>query len=382
MRRWIRRLSILAALALVIVALRLTVLRPAPVPVTVQSVERGTVEATVVNSRAGTVHSRHEAELSPGLSGIVTELPVKKGDRVARDDILLRINDEEYRAQVHLSERALEAARSTEREACLRMEQAQRDLRRHRSLVEQGFESDEVLEELQTKYDIAVSACEAARKRTSQADAALASARATLAKATLQAPFDGIVAEVECEIGEWVSPSLPGMYLPPVMDLIDPDHLYVRAPLDEVDVARIRPGLPVRITMDAFSGREFDATLSWTAPMVDTREEQNRTQEVEAVFVEGADLDGVLPGLSADVEIILESRTDVLRVPTYALLDQKRVLVVRGDHLEEVQVEVGLSNWEYSEITAGVSEGDRIVVSLDRMEVRAGARVTVEEERP
>jgi HlyD family secretion protein len=157
----------------------------------------------------------------------------------------------------------------------------------------------------------------------------------------------------------------------------------VSAPLDEADVARVHPGLPVRITMDAFRGQSFAGTLSYVSSFVETRQEQNRTLTVEAVFTEGGLPPNVLPGLSADVEVILDARDDVLRIPTYALLEGNRVLVVRGEKLESVEVKTGLRNWEFTEVTSGLDVNDRVVVSLDRPEVKAGAkvRVTTESEK-
>jgi HlyD family secretion protein len=173
---------------------------------------------------------------------------------------------------------------------------------------------------------------------------------------------------------------MPGLMIPTVVDIVDPDHLYVRAPLDEVDAGRVRIGLPARITMDAFSAKSFPAVVSWIAPRVDARVEQNRTLSVEATFDSTADLAGVLPGLSADLEIILDARDEVLRIPSYALLEGDRVLAVENGRLEERAVETGLRNWSFTEITTGLEPGSKIVVSLDRVEVRAGAQVRVADE--
>ena len=68
---------------------------------------------------------------------------------------------------------------------------------------------------------------------------------------------------------------------------------------------------------------------------------------------------------------------DVLRIPSYALVEGRRALVVRDESLVSVPVETGLSNWEFAEIVSGLAEGDRVVVSLDRAEVKAGARAHV-----
>lgn len=194
-----------------------------------------------------------------------------------------------------------------------------------------------------------------------------------LAKTIITAPFGGVVLDVTTEVGEWISPSPPGVFIPPVVDLIDPTDLYVNAPLDEVDVARVQIGLPVRITLDAFRGQSFGGALTYVASFVETKQEQNRTLSVEATFDGGALPRNLLPGLSADVEVILDAQDDVLRVPSYALLEGDRVLVVRDGTLEEVQVEIGLRNWEFAEVRSGLSVDDPVVVSLDRAEVKAGA---------
>jgi HlyD family secretion protein len=151
----------------------------------------------------------------------------------------------------------------------------------------------------------------------------------------------------------------------------------VSAPIDEADVARLRTGLPVRITLDAFRGQSFQGKLTYLSSFVETRQEQNRTLRVEAEFDEAQLPPNLLPGLSADVEIILDARGRVLRIPTYALLEDNRVLLVEGGRLVERKVAVGLHNWSYTEITSGLSAGEAVVVSLDRPEVKTGARVTV-----
>jgi HlyD family secretion protein len=240
-----------------------------------------------------------------------------------------------------------------------------------------GLISEENLDAARTRDESFRAACVAAREQAKQAEAALAAAQAILAKTVVTAPFEGVVLDVITEVGEWISPAPPGVFIPPVMDLIDPDSLYVSAPIDEADISRIRLGLPVRITMDAFRGREFSGAVSYVASYVETRQEQNRTLAVEAAL-DATDLPAnLLPGISADLEIILEGHEDVIRIPTYALLEGNRVLLVASNRLVERKVTTGLRNWAYTEITEGLAEGDRVVISLDRPEVKAGARVAV-----
>lgn len=380
MNLWTKRLLILAALVAVILVLRFVVFRSEPMPVTVFRVDSGRVEDTVVNSRAGTVESRRRSEMSPGVAGLVAEIPVEKGQAVKQGEVLLLLDDSEYQAQVRLAARSLDAAKAAAERACLSAEQAARELRRAESLAAKGLVSDQGLEEAQTLAASTEAECKAAREQIKQADASLAAARAVLAKTVMTAPFDGVVLDITTEVGEWISPTLPGIFIPPVIDLIDPTDLYVRAPLDEADVARVHLDLPVRITLDAFRGRSFPGVLTYAASYVETQQEQNRTLSVEAVFDMGDLPDNLLPGLSADVEVILEARDGVIRIPTYALLEGGEVLVVRDGRLEAVSVETGLRNWEWTEILSGLSEGDPVVVSLDRQEVKAGVRAEIDEE--
>jgi len=375
--RNLRRLAAVFILVAIVVVLKLTVFRQDPVPVTVFSAAKGRVEETVTNSKAGTVKARRRASLSTEIGGRVAELPIRKGQSVRRGDLLLRLYDADSRAELKLQQRSLEAARAAATEAGAEAEQARRDLDRNRRLAEERIVSVAVLDQFQSRRDSAASSCEAARARVLQAESAVDLSRATLAKSVLTAPFDGIVAELTTELGEWITPSPPGLPIPPVVELIDPGALYVSAPLDEVDVGKVRVGLPVRITMDAFPSRSFPARLTRVAPYVQDREEQNRTFEIEAEFEDQAFSRTLVPGSSSDVEVILDARDDVLRIPSYALIEGSRVLVVRDDRLVSVPVTAGLRNWEFTEIAQGLSAGDRVAVSLDRAEVEEGAEVRV-----
>ncbi len=375
--RWTRRIAVFAIIAAAAVTLRFTLFRSAPVPVTVFRVAPGRVEETVTNSKAGTIQSRRRATLSTEVGGRVAELPVRKGDRVRSGEILLKIAQAEYRAQVELPARALDAAHASEREACLSAEQASRELDRYAKLARDRIVSREILDQYQSQRDVAVASCDAARAGIAQAAAALDVARAALAKTVLKAPFDGVVADLKTDVGEYIMPSPPGLPIPPVLEVIDTDAIYVSVPMDEVDVGRVRSGLPVRITMDAYPGRSFPGRVTRVAPYVLDVQEQNRTFEIEAEFGDSAFARTLLPGTSADVEVLLDARDGVLRVPSYALIEGSKVLVVRDGRLVAVPVKTGLRNWEFVEVREGLARGEVVAVSLDRAEIREGARVEI-----
>jgi HlyD family secretion protein len=145
--------------------------------------------------------------------------------------------------------------------------------------------------------------------------------------------------------------------------------------MDEVDSALLATGQPARVTIDAYPGRSFPAHVVRVAPYVLDVESQNRTVEIEVELDDPAFSASLLPGTSADVEVILSTRPDVLRVPSGALLEGGRVLVVRDRRLQELQVRTGIKNWDWTEIVDGLEPGEHVVTSLDRAEVRAGAVV-------
>jgi HlyD family secretion protein len=371
---WARRILILFLVILIVTAVRLTVFRPQPVPVTVFRAAPGRVEETVTNSKAGTVKTRREASLSPEMGGRIEELPVKKGDRVHKGQLLLRIAAADLEAEATLQARSLDAIRAAEREACEHAAQSDREATRIARLAEERIVSTDLREKADTERQMAQASCEAAGARIRQAEAAVARAKVTLLKTELRAPFAGVVAEISADLGEWIMPSPPGLPMPAVLHLMDTDAIYVSAPLDEVDVGKVKVGLPVRVTMDAYAGRSFPGRVTRVAPYVVDVQQQSRTFEVEVELGDQAFARTLPPGISVDVEVVLDGRDGVLRIPAYALLEGSKVLVLREGNLLAVSVGVGLRNWEFAEVTQGLAPGDSVVVSLDRAEVKEGAK--------
>ncbi len=381
MRKWTLRIAVLLVLAALAWTLQTTLLAPKPIPVTVTAVERGAVEETVTNSRAGTVEARQRAKLSPEIGGTVAEIPHREGERVAAGTLLLRLEDSLQQARLAVAEGDLETAAGEGERACLAAERSARELDRTAGLVDDGIVSADRLDAVESASLTAAAACGAARSGEGRARSAVGLARAELAKTRIRAPFAGIVAEVRTEVGEYVTPSPPAVPVPPVLDLLDPASIYLSAPMDEVDAARIANGLRVRATVDSHRGREFPGRIVRIAPYVLDVEEQNRTFEIEVELEDPAFAATLLPGTSADAEVVLERREDVLRIPTSSLMEGTRVLVVEDGRLAAVAVEVGLRNWAWVEVVSGLAESDRVVTSLDRAGVEDGALAELESEK-
>lgn len=357
--------------------------RAKPVLVTLHKVERGTVEATVSNTRAGTVKACRRAKMSPPAGGQISKLNVKKGQRVVEGQVLLELWHKDLHAQEDLAQEQLVTSQSRAKEACAMAAAAQRDAERARQLREQGFISSQQLDRSLTDASARQASCDAARAEIEQSGARIDVARAGLERMTLRAPFGGIVADISGELGEYATPSPPGIPTLPAIDLIDDSCLFVSAPIDEVDAASVKVGQVARITLDAIKGRSFAGKVKRIAPYVLELEKQARTVEVEVAFAERPSEENLLVGYSADVEIVHNTRTNVLRIPTQALLEGKHVLLYRADGvLEDRVVKTGLANWDQTEVTEGLKEGDQLVMSLDRAGVKAGVKVQPEVAKP
>jgi len=364
----------LAVAAGALAVLRFVVLRADPVAVEVTAAEVGVVEESVTNTRAGTVKARRRAKLSPQMGGRVVELPFAKGAAVAAGALLLRLDDTLQQAQLRLAREDVRAAAARGDEACLAATLAERDWRRTAALAADGIASAAALDALETARDRSLAACRAARAAREQADARVAVAAAELAFTELRAPFAGVIADCGTEVGEWITPSPPGVPIPAVLDLLDPATVFVAAPIDEVDAERVQVGQAVRIQVDSRPGRSIAGTLVRVAPYVLDVLEQNRTVEVEAELADVEAAAAVLPGTSADLEVILTRRDGALRIPTAALAEGGRVLVLSGGRLQERTVTTGVRNWQFAEVTSGLAAGELVVTARTTTDVAPGAR--------
>ncbi|AYC34906.1 efflux RND transporter periplasmic adaptor subunit [Pseudomonas cavernae] len=373
-----RKLLIIIPILAVLMALLGFWKRPQPLPVQLVEVAPGPVETLVANTRAGTVKACRRSHLSFNRGGQVSELLIQEGQRVEAGAVLMRLRQDDLEARVAEAQARLDAQRSQREQSCQQASQDQRDLKRLRHLAERRLASEDLLDQSATRARLSQLLCTGGAAKIREAEASLALQHSQLDQATLRAPFAGIVAEINGELGEFVTPSPPGIPTPPAVDLIDDQCLYVEAPIDEVDAALVRPGMPVRISLDAFRGRSFDGRVSRIAPFVRELEKQARTVDIEVRFERLTPELVLLSGYSADVEILLAQRPQALRVPTESLLEGGRVLRYdpASGHLREQQVEVGLANWRWSEVTGGLQVGDRVTASLDQEGLADGRLVS------
>ncbi|MGZ5052933.1 MAG: efflux RND transporter periplasmic adaptor subunit [Methylobacter sp.] len=374
--------SLIIAAGLVLIAVVYFWLKqPKPVEVQVVSVEPGEVRATVSNTRVGTVKACRRAYLAPATGGQVAELHVKEGDKVKQNQLLMEIWNKDLRAQVALQDAQIKASRARAEQACQLGAGAQREA--DRALKLQKFDhiiSEEQVDTKATSAKAQKASCTAALEAITVSQATRDAAQAAVDRTLVVAPFDGTVAEINAELGEFITPSPPGIPTLPAIDLLDVSCLYVSAPIDEVDAPQIKTGMSACVSLDAFPDKRCSGTVSRIAPYVLEKEKQARTVEVEVKLTDPKDLEGLLPGYSADIEVLLASKSNALRLPAEAVLPNNRVLIMREDGLlEERSFTPGLSNWNTVEVLSGLKTGDKVVLSVGREGVAPGVYARVKQ---
>ncbi len=349
--------------------------RPKPLEVELTTIAKGDVEATIVNTRAGTIKSCQRANLAPASGGQIAKIWIKEGDHVKKGQILLELWNIDLQAQRELAQRQLAISQERRRETCILAENAQRESHRTQQLVEQGFVSSQRMDDANANARSRRANCDAAITDIKRAEAQVRVAQASIDRTVITAPFSGVIGHISGELGEFTTPSPPGVPTPPAIDLIDDTCLYITAPMDEVDAPKVKTGQEARITLDAMPEKVFPGKIRRIAPYVTEIEKQARTVDIEVDFQQ-TPTDTLLVGYSADVEVILERKNNVLRIPTQAIRQNNKVWVVdTKNQLMEQQLEIGLSNWSFTEIRNGLKEGDQVLISFDQDKIKMGVAV-------
>jgi len=353
--------------------------RPTPIEVSAYTLSEGEVLASVANTRVGTIKACRRTYLAPATGGQVASLYIKEGDKVKQGQLLLEVWNQDLKAQVALQKAQIEASRASAEQACQLAGGAEREavrlsrLQKYKQIV-----SEEQVDKSVTSGKSQRAACQAAQQAIEVAEAQLGVAEAAVQRTLVLAPFDGTVAEINAELGEFVTPSPPGIPTLPPIDLLDISCLLVSAPIDEVDASAIKTGMSACVSLDAFPDKRCSGVVTRVAPYVLEKEKQARTVDVEVTLKAPKDLAELLPGYSADIEVQLAKKDRTLRLPAEAIMDNHRVLLIDEDNvLHEQSFQPGLSNWNFTEVLSGLKAGDRVVSSVGKEGVVAGATVRI-----
>lgn len=348
-----------------------------PLEVTVTHPSKGTVIASVANTRSGTIIACQRSKLSLPLGGQVAILYVGQGDKVEAGAPLMELWNEDIRANLANAEAQQTVAQLNRDASCRQAESQDREARRINNLHKRQMATAEQLDKVQTLADVAAMQCTLQDALIKQAQANYELQKAHFTQTQLRAPFAGIVAEVNAEIGEYATPSPPGVATPPAIDLINPDCLYVQAPIDEVDASQVSLGMPVKVTLDAFGRRDFSGKVSRISPYIQDEAKQARTVDVDVILDPLPTDVHMLIGYSADIEVITAKSENTLRIPTELLLEGAHVMTVVDGVATQQEVGVGLNNWTWTEITSGLDASSQLINEPGQAGLEAGSKVKV-----
>ncbi|HKO67405.1 MAG TPA: efflux RND transporter periplasmic adaptor subunit [Burkholderiaceae bacterium] len=275
-------------------------------------VERGSITSTV--SSTGTLNPVTSVQVGTQVSGQIQQLFVDFNSPVKKGELIARIDPETFQYRVRQAEADLESARSSVGRAQVAQVIADRDLKRTKELVARNFVSPAELDRAQSTFDLAAAEVRTAQAVVQQRAAQVATARVDLSRTEIRAPVDGVVIKRSVDVGQTVAASLQA----PELFVIAKDlrDMQVDTSIDEADVGRIKVGLRATFTVDAFPGRQFAGEVR------SVRKAAQNVQNVVtyiAIISANNERGELLPGMTANVRIVTDTRDSVLKVPNAAL---------------------------------------------------------------
>ena len=381
--------------------------RVKPVDVTVFRVKKGEVESTVTATTTGTVQARALSKISSHYTGRIKRILKRDGERVKKGETLLEIENNDANAQLRLAEANLRGtktelsqlllsrdmvvsqASSTLNQTRAKLDNAAANLDRANSLYPKGMISKQEMDSAKSAFDVAQADYESARAnelqgkmkdeeiktaraRVEQMESNLQLAGVQLGRTYITAPYSGIITELFVEEGELLSIGTQ------VLEMADESTMEVDAVIDEVDVGKLRIGQDVKLTFDAFKEKQSLGKILEISPYITTTKEQNRTVNIKVGITTGQD--GILVGMSTDVEVITGRAKDVLYLPTNAIIekaDGQFVFIAEKGVAKEKKIKTGLSNWDTSEVIEGLREVDEVITSLEIKKFTDGTKIKV-----
>lgn len=392
LRRALVRNLVLAAVAAVVIVGLVVFMRRGGAPVVQVAVaavvDGGSAAAAGAASVTanGYVVARTRASVSAKIAGRLAFLGVSEGSFVRRGEVIARLDNADYEAQVTQAEANLASARAQLIEAQSDRDQLGRDVRRLRDIRAQNaaLVSAQELEAAESRAAQGDARANAASARVDAADAGLRYAQASFDNTLIRAPFTGTVLRKEAEVGEVVAPSVGGgLTRGAVVTMADLTTLEVEVDVNEAYIARVKSDQGARITLDAYPDTSFRGSVRQVVP---TADRQRATVQVKVAI---SDRDPrILPEMGARVDFLEpeapRGAADAaaprrIRVPATAVRDvggRATVWLVRDGRLEARTVDAGPTSGGFREIRSGLAGGELLLTGGVETP-RDGMRVTV-----
>jgi RND family efflux transporter MFP subunit len=332
-------------------------------------VERGSVRRVL--EATGIIKAQVGASVKIGAraTGAISRVFVRVGDPVKKGQVVAEIDARELLAQ-----RAEAAARLKLSEAKLGYESL--NLPRHQSLVRQGLEAQSTLDEAQQSHRVAKADAAATR-------AALDTLDVRISYTKIVSPIDGVVSQVTAQEGETI---VAGLQVANLVTVLDPARLEMWIYVDETDVGRVKPGLPVEFRVDSQPGRTFKGQVDRVYPDPEIRD--NIVYYKALVTVDRDEAQFLRPEMTTQCSIVVDTRENVLTVPNQALkwvAGRQTVFVVdkaQPDGVRRVEPKLGLPGLEKSEVQEGLNEGEEVATQIVLSGQEKPAETQKQEEKP
>jgi HlyD family secretion protein len=391
-RRWIWAVAIVAVLAGAGAAVRAALKPDYRIdPSKLAVVERGALARSVVAT--GKIEPRAIVEVKSKASGIVKQLHVDYGDTVRQGQVLAELDKEELQARQREAKANLQAAQAAEEAALAALERnkveaegpdlpfLKASMERSRQLHKEGLIAKAVVEEAEKAYQLALNKQMSAARTLAVTRAEIAKAKAMVAQAaamlerveedlrnaTIVSPIDGLVLSRNVEIGNAVSSILVlGSQATLLFTLGDVSDVFVRGKVDQADIGKVYMGQPARIVVESFRDRKFEGKVYKIAPLGVEKDNVTTFEVQVSIHNPGRELKA---NMSANAEIILEEKQDVLLVPEAAVIydKERKASVEVPDAAAEkgrrkVAVALGISNGVKTELVSGLKQGDKVIL--------------------
>jgi HlyD family secretion protein len=348
----------------------------------------------------GKIEPKTQVKISADIMGKIVHLLVKEGDAVRKGQLMLQLDDTQYRSLWEQASAAAASMQARKRETKTTLRVAEANFVRQRALFEQKLLSTAEWEQAESAHESARVAASSADEDASRAEAAQRAAADNLAKCRFLAPFDGVVSALNVEQGENVITGTMNNLGTEIMVVSDLSRMQVRADVDETDVVDMRLGQKTKISVDAIPDTTFDGTVTEignTAKRSITSTVEGQTN-FEVVVVFDHNVPAVRPGMTADVDIATGTHSNVLVVPIQAVVVRTQreldravrgtpksvkarlaaaaadedtvgkkdkeitgVFVVRNQQAQFVPVRTGLSSQTMIEIMGDLKQADEVV---------------------
>jgi HlyD family secretion protein len=343
------------------------------------------IQVTV--NEVGTIEPVVKVDVKSSLSGKVTELLVREGEKVRAGQVLARVEPDVTQAQ------SLAAVRSGMKLAEIRANDAKRDLETNERLYNEGYLSDTEMKDFRVKFDTSVEDLEAAQTRiriVEESGIPLEGQISTTQRVNIVAPMEGYVIKRNVEVGQTVTSGMSsfneGTVIYTVADL---QSMLIKASINEVDVGRVRLNMPVVISVDAFPYRRFDGTVTHISPAARLKEKV-KVFDVEVTLKE--QVADFRAGMTANIEVRGDKVAKALSVPSEAVFkknDREIVYVLKkafdepkpGERtprktksgkydvsevwqrfFDEREIQVGLASLERAQVVKGIEDGVEVAL--------------------